>query len=83
MFSGEFCEFFKNNFFIEHLRWLLLLYVFDHSMILMESDSVYDFTFVRKEDLMVIQNFLVSITVLEFKGTLMQIWKCTNIFFLM
>ena len=36
-------------------------------MILIESDRVYDFTFVRKEDLMVLQNFLVSIAVLEFK----------------
>ena len=24
IFSCEFCEFFKNNFFIEHLQWLLL-----------------------------------------------------------
>ena len=24
VFSSEFCEIFKNNFFIEHLRWLLL-----------------------------------------------------------
>ena len=24
MFSSEFCEIFKNTFFTEHLRWLLL-----------------------------------------------------------
>ena len=32
-FSSEFCEIFKNTFFIEHLRWLMLSFVSEKACI--------------------------------------------------
>ena len=46
--------------------WYLLV-VFDNSLILMENDCVCGFIFIGKEGLTVIQNFLVSVILLESK----------------